>query len=330
MEDFRFGRAWSLGYALVTRKPLYHAILLIGLGILAPMALQLGMAGTLAGTPNPALLGANGVGAGPAYGAALLAAVALGYVLQTAGYFGSLRVGLGREASLGPALLFGLPTGVMAVAILAGAIAIGAVTFAQMMAQPGLALLLGILAAAPVIVASAVFYTLMSAVMAVGVVTVLLLMMMIGAATGNIGMAATMVGGSGAIAVMLIALGLVWLWLTARLSCTAAIMAERKSLNLVAAVRESWRLTWEEQWGILRYLALLGFGLLAVFLAVMIVVGLGAAAALQFNPAPQQGTAILFAIGLIVGIPIAYLGVMVPGGIFRSLHTATDDAEIFA
>jgi hypothetical protein len=330
MEEFRFGRAWSLGYALVTRKPLYHAILLIGLGILAPMAVQFGIAGTLAGMPNPALIGANSVGPGPTYGAAFVAAMALGYVLQTAGYFGSLRIGLSREESLGPALLFGLPTGAMAIVILAGAAAIGAVTFVQMMAQPGLALLLGILAAAPVILASAVFYTLMSAVMAVGVVTVLLLLMMIGAATGNIGMAATMVGGSGAIVVMLIALGLVWLWLTARLSCAASIMAERKSLNLLAAIRESWRLTWEEQWGILRYLALLGLGLLVVFFAVMIVVGLGAAAALQFNPAPQQGTAILVGIGLIVGIPLAYLGVMVPGGIFRSLYTATDDAEIFA
>jgi hypothetical protein len=330
MDGFRFGKAWSLGYALVARRALHHAILLIGLGILAPMALQFAMLGTLVGTPSASLTGGTGAAMGQDFGAFFLIALLLGYVLQAASYFASLWIGLAREASLGRALLFAIPAGLMAVAILAVAIGVGGATFAQMMAQPALALLLGVLAAAPVILAAALFYTLMSAIAAVGVVVTLLLLMAIGAATGNIGMAATLVGGSGAVAVALIALGLVWLWLTARLSCAMSIMAERKSFNLAAAIRESWRLTWEDQWGILRYLALLGLGVVLVLLAAMVVIGLGAAATFQLGAVPEQGIAVLIGMGLLVGVPLAYLGVMVPGGIFRSLDSVTDDAEIFA
>lgn len=330
MEGFRFGRAWSLGYGLVTRKALFQAILLIGIGILAPMALQLAILGTIVGAANPALLASGGSGMGQAYGVAFLAAVALGYVLQNAGYFGSLRIGLGREGSLGRALIYALPAGLMAIAIVAVALFVAGATYAQLMAQPGLALVLGILAAAPVIFAASLFYTLMSAMFAVGITALLLLMMMVGAATGNIAMAATAVGGSGAVVVMLIALSLVWLWVAARLSCTASIMAERKSFNLVAAIRESWQLTWEEQWGILRYLALLGLGLIVTLFAAMTVIALGAYATLHVGAPPQGGPAILAALGLLLGIPLAYLGVMIPGGIYRSLYSAPDDAEIFA
>jgi hypothetical protein len=330
MDGFRFGKAWSLGYALVARGALHHAILLIGLGILAPMALQFAMLGTLVGAPNASLMGGAGAGFGEDFGASFLIALLLGYVFQAASYFASLRIGLGREGSLGRALLFALPAGLMAVAILSVAAGVAGVTFVQMMAQPALALLLGILAAAPVILAAALFYTLISAIAAVGVVVTLLLLMMIGAATGNIGMAATLVGGSGAVVVVLIALGLVWLWLTARLSCAASIMAERKSFNLAAAIRESWRLTWEEQWGILRYLALLGLAVVLVLLAAMVVIGLGAAATLQFGAVPEEGMAVLIGMSLLVGVPLAYLGVMVPGGIFRSLHGVADEAEVFA
>jgi hypothetical protein len=266
MEGFRFGKAWSLGYGLVTRKALFHAILLIGLGVIAPMALQYAFLGTLVGSTNPALMGSDGFGTEAAYGLAFLAALVLGYFLQTAGYFGSLRIGLARESSLGRALLFGFPVSVMAIVIVAVAIFVAAAIFAQLMEQPGLALVLGILAAAPVILASSLFYTLMSAMIAVGIAALLLLMMAVGVATGNVGMAATMVGGSGAVAVALIGLSLVWLWFAARLSCTASIMAERKSFNLLVAIRESWQLTWEEQWGILRYLALIGLGLIVILL----------------------------------------------------------------
>jgi hypothetical protein len=331
MEGFRFGKAWSLGYALVTRKALYHAILLIGLAVLGPMVLQFAMLGTLVGSTNPALIGtAGGVGAGQAYGVAFLAATLLGYLLQTTSYFGSLRVSLGRETSLGRALLYGLLAAIMAIVIVFVAIFVGAATFAQMMARPGLMFVLGVLAAAPVLLATSLFYTLMSAMIAVGVAALLLLMMAVGAATGNIGMAATMVGGSGAVAVMLVALSLVWIWLAARLSCTASIMAERKSYNLIAAIRESWQLTWEEQWGIVRYLALLGLGLILFLSAAMIVVGFGAYATLQAGAPPQAGPALLAGLALLLGIPLAYLGVMIPGGIYRSLYSVTDDAEIFA
>jgi hypothetical protein len=331
MESFRFGRAWSLGYGLITRKAVYHALLLVGVGIVFPLALQFGVLGALVGT-NPALTGIGGAGSGlgSSAGAVFLAVMVLSYVLQTGSYFASWRVGLGRDAKLGGALLFGLPAGLLAMAVVALAFALAAVAFRQLAIQPGLALILGIVGAVPILLVGALFYTLMSAMVAVAVALILLLLMIVGTATGNIGLAATTVGGSGAVAVALIGLSLVWLWLAARLSCTAAILAERRSFNLVAAIRESWQLTWEEQWGILRYLALIGLCIVMILFASIVAVGAGAGAIQHLGADPRQGSGILVLLGLIVAVPLAYLAVMVPGGIYRTLNTATDDAAIFA
>jgi hypothetical protein len=331
MESFGIGRAWSLGYRLFTGRALIHALILIGVGIAAPLALQFAALGTLVGS-NPMLTGTGGMsaGAGAAAGAAMIVVMGLSYLLQTGSYFASWRLGLARDSSPGGALLYGLPASLLAMAIVALAIALAAAAFGQLMEQPGLALILGIIAAVPVILASALFYTLMSAMIAVAVSLGLVLLMAVGTATGNIGLAATLVGGSGAVAVALVGLSLVWLWLAARLSCTAAIMAERRSFNLVAAMRESWQLTWEDQCAILRYLALLGLCVMLILFAAMFAVGVGAAAAVNLAPDPQQDTLVFALIGLVVAIPLAYLAVMIPGGIYRSLNSASDDAAIFA
>ena len=73
------------------------------------------------------------------------------------------------DSSPGGALLYGLPASLLAMAIVVLAIALAAAAFGQLMEQPGLALILGIVAAVPVILASALFYTLMSAMIAVAV-----------------------------------------------------------------------------------------------------------------------------------------------------------------
>ena len=331
MEEFRFGKAWSTGFGLVKRSALHQAILLIGVSVLAPMIIQYAALGTLVGSTNPLLMGrAGGIGISQSFGGIILVATVAGYMLQTAGYFGSLRVGLAHESSLGRALAYGLLAALMTIAISAVALVAAGGAFSQIMTSPGLIFVFGVLAAAPVLFVTSLFYTSMSAMISVGIATTLLLLMGIGAATGNIGLAATTVGGSGAVAVMLIALSFVWLWLAARLSCVTSIMAERKSYNLVAAIGESWRLTWEDQWGIVRYLAVLGLGLIVCLFAAMIVIGLGAAATLNIGAPPQGGPAVLGGLTLLMGIPLAYLGVMIPGGIYRAVYSVSDDAAIFA
>ncbi len=93
--------------------------------------------------------------------------------------------------------------------------------------------------------AMAAYFTLVVAVVAVGLALMLALTMVMGAATGQVGMAATMVGGSGVVAVVILVLCGVTLWLAARLCCTTALLAERRSFNLIAALKTSWDLTWK-------------------------------------------------------------------------------------
>jgi len=331
MEGFKFGRAWSLGYRLVADNLLYQSILIIGLGAVLPLGVQFALTGSVTRSPSPFMNGnPMAMGALAAGGGAAIAITILTYVIQAGSYFASLRYGLAREKRLGGALLFGMPAGLMLILILGLAIAVSAVAFFQMIAQPGLALILGVVAALPVMIVLALFYTLFAAMVALGVSIVLLLMMAIGTATGNVGMAATLVGGSGAVAVALILLSAVLLWFAARLSCTTSVMAADKSFNFFAAARESWRLTWEEQWGIVRYLALVGFCMVAILVAATIAAGMGAVAMVQAGSAPQNAGVIGIIVGLVVVIPMMFLAVMIPVGIYRTLETSSDDAAIFA
>lgn len=325
MEDFRFGRAWSLGYRFLADKPLQQAILIIGVGIILPFLLQLALLGTLLINSGAA---ARAMPAAGAFGA--FAVTAVTYVLQAAGACASWRFGLGREKSLGGALIFGLPAGLMLTVISVMAFAVSAATFTQIAGNPGLGLIIGVVAAVPAMIALASFATVIAAMIALGTSLVLILIMALGAATGNIGMAATLVGGSGAVVVGLIALSAVLLWLTARLSCTTSIMAARKSFNLFAAARDSWVLTWGDQWAILRYLALIGLCLVMVLFAGAIAVGAAAAAMLNFGSVLASASGLGVLAGLAIVIPLGFLGVMIPAGIYRTLETSSDDAAIFA
>jgi hypothetical protein len=151
-----------------------------------------------------------------------------------------------------------------------------------------------------------------------------------GTVTGNVGLAATLIGGgSGAIVVLFLVLSAVLMWLATRLSCTTSLMADWKSYNLVAAIRESWRLTLEDQWVILRYLALVAFGLAVLFIGVSLVAGIGAAAYFQGEPVPG-GQLTLIALGLVAGTPLAFLIVLLPAGIYRELTRSSLAAEVFA
>ncbi|HST37754.1 MAG TPA: hypothetical protein VLK25_14145, partial [Allosphingosinicella sp.] len=113
------------------------------------------------------------------------------------------------------------------------------------------------------------------------------------------------------------------------------IMAERRSFNLFGAIAESWRLTWEEEWAIFRYLGLIGFSLLLIAFALTLAIGAGVASfgnpAALGDPAavPGQQTAGIV-IALAISLPLALLCVLVPAGIYRELDQGSMTAEVFA
>ena len=119
------------------------------------------------------------------------------------------------------------------------------------------------------------------------------------------------------------------LWVAGRLSCTTALLAERRSFNLFSAMAESWRLTLEDEWRIMRYLALVG--LVLSFLMILIggaaiaVLTLALGESLNGNGLARQALATLF------GLPLAYFMVLIPAGIYRELAgSPMADAEVFA
>ena len=311
--------AWGWGVRFFAGRWLQHAILLIGIGILVPMALRFAVAGDVAMT-SPA--GAPGGSAGAAAGIAL----AVGYVLQLGSFFASWRLGLGRGETLGRALLFGMIAGVLVSLGFGLVLILFAATFGLVGAPlAALFTLLWFMAF------FAMILTALAALLGVGICLVLALAMAFGTATGNMGFAATMVGGSGFVVVLLIVLSGVMLWLAARFSCTVTLMAERRSFNLFAAMRESWSLTWDDEWRIFRYLALLGLAVALLTVAVAAAAGAAFAAAFGGNPEPAAGIGgALLQIGL--SVPVAILTVLVPAGIHRELAgaPAAASAEVFA
>jgi hypothetical protein len=331
MDTFSIGGAWSFGVRLLTQRLWLQLLVLIGLGIVIPLGLQfallgqvIGMNGTLAGQTPPAAAG------NPLTGILQL----VGYFLQLLSYFTSWRLGFAPQQPLPGALVFGFLAALLATLVFAlvgvpALVAIGA-SFAS--GIPFLGLLAGLIALLLVV---PIFYTVPAAFLATFAAFVLVLSMLFGAVTGNVGLAATLIGGgSGAVVVLFLVLSVVMLWIATRLSCTTSLMADWKSYNLLAAIRESWRLTLEDQWPILRYLLLVAFAM-AVFIGlVSLAAGAGAAALLQGRnlggSLAGAGPIAGLALGAIFGIPFALLSVFVPAGIYRDLTRSALAAEVFA
>jgi hypothetical protein len=163
------------------------------------------------------------------------------------------------------------------------------------------------------------------------VLLLLAFLMIVGAATGSLEAAATLVGGDGAIAVLLLVLSGIMFWLAARLSCATPWLAAQGSFNLWAAARESWRMTLDEQAAITRYLLLVGVAM------ALVVIGLSLALGEGIHAIPRGGVGYTFdtatllpRIGL--AIPFALLSVIVPAGIYRQLKGEEVElaAEVFA
>lgn len=320
--------AWSFGLHFLGGRLLLHVIVLLGIGILPGYALQFAAGEGMSGMSGPALTDPTGMGTAAATGMAAILLMLASYVLYTGSYFASWRIGLRRDASLVGAIGFGLIAGLIAAAVFALLIGIAAFLPSAPMSM-GAFLLVVLVFLLPLAAAFALFYTVLAALVAVGLTTLLALAMIFGAATGNLGFAATLVGGSGFVTVILIVLSLVMLWLAARFSCVTSVMAERAGFNLFAAIGESWRLTWEEQWAIFRYLLLIGFALFLLVFAFALAAGFGMAA--LADPAAMPGGQTAGAVvGIAVSLPLALLSVLVPAGIYRELDQGSMTAEVFA
>lgn len=328
MDSFGMASAWSLGLRFIGQRPAGHAIILIGIGILAPFLLQYAVAGGPIESVGPAMAGQTELTARLAAAAPLLLVMAASYTLQTGSYFASWRLGFNAGQSLAGAILYGLVAALLAMIVVAG-VAFLAILGAGRFWTPGAVILGALILLLPTSLVLAWFYTVMAAMVAATFSLLLVMAMAFGTVMGDVGFAATMVGGRGDIVVLLLVICGVLMWLAARLSCATSAMAERRSFNLIAALRDSWRLTWEEQWPILRYLALIGFALALVVLGAGFAIGSGAANFFPqvAGPTQQAGAVVL---RLAVGVPLSFLTVVVPAGIYRELTRADMSAEIFA
>lgn len=325
MYEFSLRRAWSYGLGFFAVRAPLHLLFLIVLAVLAPLALDYLASPATEPMAEPesaseAALGSMGLGS-----AAALVLAAAGWLLQSTGYFASWRLGFSRGAGAASAGLFGLVAALVTVAasaLFVVALAMAGAAVAESVAWLAVIFAFGIIGAA--------LFTLMAAVVAVGLALVLLVTMAIGVSTGNMGLAATIAGGgSGFVVVLLVVFCGIVLWLSARLSCTCPIMAERNSYNLFAAAAASWRLTWEEQFRIMGYLALIGLVVAVTAAAIGIAAGMSIASGILAAPASEAGLGPLVA-GLVIGIPAAFLTVLVPAGIYRELAGAAAQAEVFA
>ena len=327
MDSFSMRGAWSFGYRFFAQRQLLHILVLVGIGIALPLLLQFAVLGQLVGAANPAMLG--GQSAQLSSGTLPAIVLLVGYILQIASYFTSWRLGFGVGRPAGGAFLFGLLAALLTLGVFALVCgpAIWAGRAATSAEIPFIGLLITLI---PTMIVAAVFYTLVTALVATIVSIMLVTAMLLGAVTGNVGMAATLMGGgSGAVVVLLLVLSVILIWLAARLSCTTSVMADWKTFNLLAAIRESWRLTLEDQWAILRYLALIAFALGVVIIGASVLAGFGAVAFLGEGAGARSQMAGI-ALGLALAIPLAFLAVLVPAGIYRELTRAALDADVFA
>ncbi len=323
MDSFSIGGAWSRGFRFLGGRFPAHAAFLIA-GALLAVGVEYAILGVR--------LAESGRAPVP-WGSRLfdypdaLLVMGLGYLFQIGSYFACWRLGFDERRSVPGALVFGPSAGLIAVFCLFLAYVLASYLWLPLLA-PDTAFLAILVFLLPLIVASALFMIAAIAFVAGAIIVFLVFAMVYGAAMGQVSAAATLVGGSGAVTVLLLVLAGFTFWLAGRFSCVTSVMADRQSLNLFAAIAESWRLTLDEQWAITRYLALVG-GIPALLL-------LGAILVIGTNPgATMPGVAMVFTgttgeiVGLVIAIGFGFLAVAVPAGIYRQLVGEEVSTEVF-
>ncbi|HEX9964402.1 MAG TPA: hypothetical protein VGB04_05405 [Allosphingosinicella sp.] len=337
MRNFNLGSAWSKGTEFISQQATNHAIILIGLGILAPAILQFALIGGITGT-NPMMMGQNAMGAGASAAAlagTMILVMIVSYLLQMGSYFSSWRIGLAQEESLSGAILYGIICAALLLIAFALIAVVVTVIVGQVIGQAmqgggigGMALLM-LLVVIPLLIVMAALYSVIMAAMTVAMFLMLLIVLAFGASMGAANPALAMAGQGGFAVLIVMAVVALLFWMTARFSCTTSVMADRKSFNLFAGLAESWRLTGPSQFRIMAYLGLLGILLCVVLLIIVMVLGASMMGSMSSGQVPDVGIGTQI-MTLIVGIPFAYLTALVPAGIYRELFEETAVAEVFA
>jgi hypothetical protein len=290
------------------------------MGVVLPVILQLLVMGRSAGLLDATAAGA----AAPVELAAAGIVMFVAYLLQASSIFASWRLGFGRGVTplraIGYGLLVGL--GMILVFVVVGMVGYAA---AQLTPALGMAVMLVLM-----LLVVAVAYTTVAALLAVSLILALALMMLFGAATGNVGAAATVVGGSGFVVVLLLVAAGIGLWLAGRFSCAMPLMAGQGSFNPFAALADSWRRTWDDEWRIMRYLGVVGLLLVVVLGLFLFTVGAGMAAAFRVGGTATGSPVGMAVVQFAVGIPVAYLAMLLPAGIYRELAGSRVPDEVFA
>lgn len=285
MNRISISEAWSYATGFFSGQAVQHAIVLIGVGIAAPLILQLLLGGG-ATMFDPAAMAENSAGLIAAMGATGVLLGIVNYVLQTGSYFASWRIGLtnGGEpvgSALGYGMIASLPVLLLAVVVVLLLGIIGFLFFGSALTtlasggEPSSSALMGIYLA---------FF----------LIAPLFLLFLV--------------------------------WLAARLCCTGPYMADQRSYNVLAALGASWRMTAASQWKIFAYFILLGVALIVIFMILGMIVGVS----LLAGGAPGTGSMLGLIVGaILLSVPMAYLQVGVPAGLYRALG-GTNRSDVFA
>ena len=136
-----------------------------------------------------------------------------------------------------------------------------------------------------------------------------------------------MTAGSSILILLLAPLFLLFMvWVAARLCCTGPAMADQRTFNVLTGLSESWRMTAASQWKIFAYFILIGI----VFFVIAMILGMIVGVSMFAGGAPSGGAMIGIIIGaLLLSIPMAYLQVAIPAGIYRALG-GRSQSDVFA
>lgn len=318
MNRFSIGQAWSSATSFFSGHAANHAIALIGIGIVIPLALQWIIVGNpMSNALNPAMMADPTMMA--SMGIGLLVVSLLSYVLQFGSYFTSWRLGLGSNADdLAGGLRFGLVAALVLVGMLIVTLIVaGLLAYAV---SPWLAL--------PFILIMLLYFVVMYPAL-FGFMMILFILIGVFGSYALSGMAPMMGGnsaGGGIGIIIMILIGFALLWLAARLSCTAPSMADRQEYLPFEAMKRSWAMTSEGQWRIIGYFLLIGAVILVLAVILGLIVGSSMQSLLMGGGVPGFGTVVLMT--LLISIPMAYFTVAIPGGIYRSLGQA-DVSDVF-
>ena len=318
MNRFSIGQAWSSATSFFSGHAANHAIALIGIGIVIPLALQWIIVGNpMSNALNPAMMADPTMMA--SMGVGLLVVSLLSYVLQFGSYLTSWRLGLGSNADdLAGGLRFGLVAALVLVGMLIVTLIVaGLLAYAV---SPWLAL--------PFILIMLLYFVVMYPAL-FGFMMILFILIGVFGSYALSGMAPMMGGnsaGGGIGIIIMILIGFALLWLAARLSCTAPSMADRQEYLPFEAMKRSWEMTSEGQWRIIGYFLLIGAVILVLAVILGLIVGSSMQSLLMGGGVPGFGTVVLMT--LLISIPMAYFTVAIPGGIYRSLGQA-DVSDVF-